>query len=250
MQEETQETQFHPWVWKMPWRKKWQPSPVFMPEKIPWTEKPGGLQSKGLQRVWHDWMTKHAHKFIHTYIYIYICVYNWVIAVQQKLATLYTNFISIKFNIKKEHIQWAYRFGVQRAGPERSLSAHSGSSVLPSSSGSPFSFSESMFSVNLLIPLRSWHHLCFPCFLFANLVSFSEFQLQLFPSLDGWFCEQFHIFGRNLTETIRVVQNFNSGDDHRDCSLKRAPARIIHCEVTLFPVAVNQYFIRKYVKTT
>jgi len=51
MQEETQETQFHPWVWKIPWRKKWQPSPGFMPEKIPWTEKPGGLQSKGLQRV-------------------------------------------------------------------------------------------------------------------------------------------------------------------------------------------------------
>ena len=120
-----------------------------------------------------------------------MCVYNWVIAVQQKLATLYINFISIKFSIKKEHIQWAYRFEVQRAGPERSLSAHSGSSALPSSSGSPFSFSESMFSVNLLIPLRSWHHLWFPWFVFVNLVSFSEFQLQLFPSLDGWFCQQF-----------------------------------------------------------
>ena len=59
-----------------------------------------------------------------------------------------------------------------------------------------------------------------------------------------------YIFGRNLTETIWVVQNFNSGDDHSDCSIKGAPARIIHCEVTLFPVAVNQYFIRKYVKTT
>ena len=23
--------------------------------KIPWTEEPGGLQSKGLQRVGHDW---------------------------------------------------------------------------------------------------------------------------------------------------------------------------------------------------
>ena len=27
--------------------------------KIPWTEKPGGLQSMGLQRVRHDWSTKH-----------------------------------------------------------------------------------------------------------------------------------------------------------------------------------------------
>ena len=28
---ETQETQFHPWVRKIPWRRKWQPSPVFLP---------------------------------------------------------------------------------------------------------------------------------------------------------------------------------------------------------------------------
>ena len=27
--------------------------------KIPWTEEPGGLQSKGLQRAEHDWATKH-----------------------------------------------------------------------------------------------------------------------------------------------------------------------------------------------
>ena len=25
--------------------------------RIPWTEDPGGLQSKGSQRVWHDWVT-------------------------------------------------------------------------------------------------------------------------------------------------------------------------------------------------
>ena len=30
--------------------------------RIPWTEEPGGLQSKGLQRVRHDWATLHAHK--------------------------------------------------------------------------------------------------------------------------------------------------------------------------------------------
>ena len=29
--------------------------------KIPWTEEPGGLQSKGLQWVRHDWATKHTH---------------------------------------------------------------------------------------------------------------------------------------------------------------------------------------------
>ena len=30
--------------------------------KIPWTEEPGGLQSKGLQRVKHDWVTGHQQQ--------------------------------------------------------------------------------------------------------------------------------------------------------------------------------------------
>ena len=29
--------------------------------KIPWTEEPGRLQPKGLQRVGHDWVTMHTH---------------------------------------------------------------------------------------------------------------------------------------------------------------------------------------------
>ena len=29
--------------------------------RIPWTEEPGGLQSTGLQRVRHDWATKHSN---------------------------------------------------------------------------------------------------------------------------------------------------------------------------------------------
>ena len=33
--------QLFPWVGKLPWRRKWQPTPVFLPEKIPWTEQPG-----------------------------------------------------------------------------------------------------------------------------------------------------------------------------------------------------------------
>ena len=30
--------------------------------EIPWTEKPGGLQPTGLQRVGHDWATEHSMK--------------------------------------------------------------------------------------------------------------------------------------------------------------------------------------------
>ena len=47
---------FDPWVGKIPWRKAWQLTPVFLPGEPPWTKDPGGLQwSIGLQRVRHDW---------------------------------------------------------------------------------------------------------------------------------------------------------------------------------------------------
>ena len=30
-----------PWVGKIPWRRAWQLTPVFLPEESPWTEEPG-----------------------------------------------------------------------------------------------------------------------------------------------------------------------------------------------------------------
>ena len=38
------------------WRRQWHPTPV-LTWKIPWIEEPGGLQSMGLLRVGHDWVT-------------------------------------------------------------------------------------------------------------------------------------------------------------------------------------------------
>ena len=42
------------WVRKIPWRREWQPNPSILAWRIPWAEKPGGLQFMGLQRVGHD----------------------------------------------------------------------------------------------------------------------------------------------------------------------------------------------------
>ena len=43
------------WTLNMgPWRRKWQPTPVFFAWEIPWTEEPGGLQytvSKNWTRI-------------------------------------------------------------------------------------------------------------------------------------------------------------------------------------------------------
>ena len=38
-----------PGVGKIPWRRKWQLTPIFLARRIPWTEEPSGLQPMGLQ---------------------------------------------------------------------------------------------------------------------------------------------------------------------------------------------------------
>ena len=45
---------FNPWIGKIPWRRAWQPTPVFLPRKSPWTKEPGGLPSMGSQGVGYD----------------------------------------------------------------------------------------------------------------------------------------------------------------------------------------------------
>ena len=39
---------FDPWVRKIPWRRAWQTTPVFLPEESPQTKEPGGLQVHGM----------------------------------------------------------------------------------------------------------------------------------------------------------------------------------------------------------
>ena len=36
---------------RFPWRRAWQPSPVFLPGESPWIEEPGGLRSMGSQKL-------------------------------------------------------------------------------------------------------------------------------------------------------------------------------------------------------
>ena len=45
---------FDPWVGKIPLRRAWQPTPVFLLGESLWTEELGGLQSMEFQRVGHD----------------------------------------------------------------------------------------------------------------------------------------------------------------------------------------------------
>ena len=45
---------FDPWVGKIPWRRAWQPTPVFLPGESHGQRSLVGYGSQGC-RVWHDW---------------------------------------------------------------------------------------------------------------------------------------------------------------------------------------------------
>ena len=58
---------FDPWVGKIPWRRKWEPTPVFLPGKSQWTEEPAGCSLCGCKESdmteWlHLW--KNPNKFL------------------------------------------------------------------------------------------------------------------------------------------------------------------------------------------
>ena len=40
---QTVEFTCNPWIGRIPWRRTWQPTSVFLPGESPWTEEPGGL---------------------------------------------------------------------------------------------------------------------------------------------------------------------------------------------------------------
>ena len=60
---------FGSWVRKIPWRMKWQLTPVFFPGKSHGQRSLVGYSSWGCKRVWHDWATKQQHSST--------CVLHW-----------------------------------------------------------------------------------------------------------------------------------------------------------------------------
>ena len=53
---------FDPWVGRIPWRRKQQPTPVFLPGESHGQRSLVGLQSMVSQRVRHDLATKQQQK--------------------------------------------------------------------------------------------------------------------------------------------------------------------------------------------
>ena len=51
-----QETKVNPWVGKIPWRSKWQPTPVSLPGESLGQRSLAGYSPSGYKRVRHDWV--------------------------------------------------------------------------------------------------------------------------------------------------------------------------------------------------
>ena len=55
---DTRDVGFSLWVGKIPWSRKWQPTPAFLLGESHGQRSLQAIQSMGLQRVRHDWATK------------------------------------------------------------------------------------------------------------------------------------------------------------------------------------------------
>ena len=65
--------EFDPWVRKLPWRRKWQPTPVFMPGKC------FGWRSLVIHRIWKELdMTEQLNN---SYIYVCVCVCIYIYSI-------------------------------------------------------------------------------------------------------------------------------------------------------------------------
>ena len=59
--QETQRLGFNPWVRKIPWRRKWQPTPVFLPGQFHAQRSLVGYSAQGCRE---SGMTEHTHTHI------------------------------------------------------------------------------------------------------------------------------------------------------------------------------------------
>ena len=70
------------WVGKIPWRKSWQPTPVFLPRKSPWQGSLTGyslVHSAAKSRKWLKRLGTQAHIFKYTFFCLPLTLINWFI---------------------------------------------------------------------------------------------------------------------------------------------------------------------------
>ena len=73
----TKRCEFDPWVRRIPWRRAWQPIPVFLPGESHGQRSLVGHSLKGLRESdMTERLSTQVHTHTHTHIYIHIYVYT------------------------------------------------------------------------------------------------------------------------------------------------------------------------------
>ena len=96
---------FDPWVGKIPWRREWPPTPVFLPWVFHGQWSLVGCSPWGLQRGGHDWVTN-----TFTSGMMILRLLSWFLGLYSKLSTQYLHsIVSLSISITKQvkpEIQW------------------------------------------------------------------------------------------------------------------------------------------------
>ena len=99
---------FDPWVGKIPWRRAWHPTPVFLPGESPWTEGPGGLQVHGVTKSQTQLSnlacTCRINVCIYIYMYIYISIYIYIYL--GSISIDWDKLLINSFKTYTEHLPW------------------------------------------------------------------------------------------------------------------------------------------------
>ena len=77
---------FNPWVGKMPWRKKWQLTPVFLPRKSQGLKSLMGYSPWDHKRVEQDWATKQITKRLQ---------FNFILSSERRIHNVILVWLSI-----------------------------------------------------------------------------------------------------------------------------------------------------------
>ena len=90
-------------IWTV-WRRKWKPTPVFLPGKFHWQRGLVGYKSMGLQRVGHDWACMHNLNSKMFFLLLMQCLIFYLAKQKTDNSTQHTDlYILLK-------IYWAVKF--------------------------------------------------------------------------------------------------------------------------------------------
>ena len=101
---------FDHWIWKIPWRRAWQPISVFWPGESPWTEEPGGVQPMGSQSDRTE-VTLHACKnwnivAVFKHILVVLILYHMLLLRPEAWAEKHISCVLfLRYLIERCHVQ-------------------------------------------------------------------------------------------------------------------------------------------------